>query len=144
MNLIVRFRSGVNGGAVCAPSRSVGLEFVDQVRRNYGDISIEIITSYLNCASYDPECSITEDLARKSGLFSDSCAVNITVPRASLNPFLSIVGVRKEEKFKAEWKLDEATILRLWEDAGFPAEWKPPSDQLRVEVARARAKGKAV
>lgn len=146
MKFTVQFCTSVTmiSTPVCLPPRHLGLDFVDRVREAAGRaVPVEKISSYVVPFNIAPECVLSEEFARKSGLFSQSESAIVTVPKSSLNPFAEIAVVKGPDEWRGEWQVDNRAILRAWEDAGFPLEWNPPSDELRIEVAKARATGKA-
>lgn len=79
------------------------------------------------------EAYVTEDFARKSGLFKDRHKVEVEVPIKSLNKYVTEkVGYDNDgESTTAAWiynTVDVGNLLYDWKEAGYPLKWYPISN----------------
>ena len=119
-----------NYSASTAESRSFGTEGVDRVRQELKvDLPIERID---NCiwqkkVGFHDSYRISEDVARKSGLFEESSNFTLRIPNGYLCHFIDEEIWYKKDSETGEIKsagikyvFDFDSFLRHWEDLGYP------------------------
>ena len=131
MEFIVRFSASI-GYAFESLDQLISLSVVDKIRENIGDplLPIDIFEEENTNERWDPEFSIPEEMARRSGHFLSRHSIIVIVPKNWLSQFSRIaynVEHDREGQIKRivvhEW-LNKKLILKTWEDAGYPLVWK--------------------
>ena len=106
-----------------------GLGALTEARKIIPNISPKDVMA-VDTENINPCVSIPEDLAVKTGYFSDRSIVYVTVGRGSLSRFYSIDHSIVDTKYSGVlprimlyWRLDVDSLLAAWEKAGFPLRW---------------------
>lgn len=141
-----------------------GTDDISKIRRKYGNVSINQIypSSGVNMAegnklqvenyhSHDDdvdvfdisakhiEIEISEETARKSGLFRDRAKIEIMIPEKGLNAKIEKRTKNYESNGKMryimEYYINVEGIAEAWEREGFPTQWTPNlSKYERIEI----------
>lgn len=118
--------------AISTPEQNLGLDFVDQVRRETGiNLSSDRVRHSAGGWFDNPVIQVSEAVARKTGLFGKQNQVNVHVDRGQLNKYCVLtVELNKDNEtgeIKEAWGkyiLNENDVLRDWAEIGFPLEWQ--------------------
>ena len=131
MKFIVEFYSAYLDFAVLAKETSPGTKHLDEARELAGcDLPLDRIDDII-CAIQiaRPRIEICEEIARKSGRFKE-CGL-VFVRTESLTNYLVPEYIIDNDPNTAEVKhvtikrkLDEQAVIRAWEAAGFPLDWR--------------------
>ena len=124
---------------VSTSSAGIGIKQVDQIRNEVGapNLKLEKINDTASCiVTANVTVDVTEEIARRSGLFLETALVDVNVNYHFLNKFYIIdYDVKKNdetgevEEVRAVWKLNEKALLMAWEDAGFPSKWEDEEEE---------------
>ena len=155
MNFGVMFTTNDDDKVLVENLGSPGLDILDEIRNSNPEISrLDVASIYINdnCPinGHELYLPISEDLARRSGLFAGRTQVSVTVPEVSFSKFVSLqinerydhtieqsaiticgLAVREEILSKyltavnVTYAYEANVILNSWESAGFSTEWSP-------------------
>ena len=115
------------------PSREIGLEDVDRIRKECGVPKLELdkISGMVHAKKNNETIILSERDARRCGeIFADRCNVEISAPSGWLN--LSVVEKvwvdRNEETGEIieaglKYTLDTRRVIESWIDYGCPLKW---------------------
>lgn len=137
MKFVVEFkrREGTPGYAVYVDQAKLGLDMLDRAREET-DVPLlapDKVSGVVDAAvAWSKKIEITEEEARKSGLFRKTHEVVVQVPVESLNRYMGIVprvhrdlGTGAVIKITWDWEFDSQKILADWASCGYPVEWDP-------------------
>jgi hypothetical protein len=107
-----------------------GLEALDTCRAQLGsDITADDVDSICKGYSNNPTIELTEEQARKTGLFTNSTFTRVEVPTHSLNIYCSIKHKKMSSgKVHSQYAMDDKRLFQAWEKAGFPTKWEPDKE----------------
>ncbi len=128
MKFTVEFKTKT-GYAFSIEDQKFGIKKLDEIREELGVsyLSLEKVDGSVDGKSSDPGITISEELARESGLFQDSCSVKVEVNSSELNQFTYLKTVVRKDNCTGEIKhvfcrveLDETAVLEWWKSKGYP------------------------
>ena len=128
MNFRIEFIAKNPYYSVRLPDVPVGISLVDIVREKLDvpKLKLALIPFSTNAIYYSPCFSISEKIARKSGLFLEHNFRSVEVPAGFLNRFLSLkVSAERDDEteeiknIEIKYKLDEQAVLEFWETSKF-------------------------
>lgn len=136
--------SNSTGSLVNVKGESVGLDFVDRVRKETGvtELPIEKIHQYYAgwCRS-SVDIIVPEEIARKSKLFQERSIISISAAKGSLDRFLVLEYYVERRQTNGEilnveptMELDQELLTDSWMQDGFPVEnWNPSEVENSVD-----------
>ena len=127
----MEFQILFDGDAVRIESRALGLNFLDRVREEteIPDLDPELVGDRVHAVDTKYPSTVSEEVARRSGLFWESWNVRLRVRNFALNQFFEL-GMKVSKNGRTGeithvspvWEFDESSFLSWWEDEGFPLE----------------------
>lgn len=126
MDFSVKF-CGLNGYAVEKEYKRIGLKTVDKIREELGcNLPIERIEEKIDSHNLDINVYLTEEQARKVGLFKDTNTITVKTPRGFFNdcvvevikPKIDINTNEIKEAY-VYYQTDKEAIFSKWESLGF-------------------------
>jgi hypothetical protein len=131
MKLFVEFTGRYNTNSVNHSTREIGLDLVDSTRKETGvNLPIDLFKPTVEPFYKDVEIGITEEFARRTGLFGDRNKVGVRMVGGALNNFCHLVPELSRHPNTDEityvsfqYVIDEVGILKAWSKAGFPMDW---------------------
>ncbi len=144
MNFTIRF-VGKEKHALYVDSKQVGIEQLDAARIVTGvpNLSPNLVSSYVDYRHESPYINVSEDVARQSGLFQESCNITVQVDACQLNKYAFLyptihknneTGEITKVYFKQE--ISEPQLIIDWIKAGFPLDWTTKTELTEFEVSQ--------
>ena len=124
--------SSKSGYAIEHPHDVIGTDGVDKIREDLEvELPLDRIKGYTRGLRTDVSLSVTERIARESGLFRSTDKITVKVLPEQLNEFTHLETHCDRNGDTGEvteawlaWAIDEESIVDAWVDAGFPTDWR--------------------
>ena len=115
--------------------QELGLKDLDQARLSVSSsLQMSDLGKYSVGKSEDPQFPLSEEEARKCGLFETQNSFEVKVDGGQLNVFCDkkFTEGRNDGLRTWQWVLNQEALWAAWEDAGFPKNWRKPESGLEI------------